>query len=379
MSGAGRTIAACCALLFGAGLAGCAQEDLVARLRLPSECEQRGDCPDAASPDAASPDAASPDAASPDAAGPDASDMDAGPNAEVDAGGEPEPICPPIQCRVSSQSRDAFCDADGRLAWLGDGCAETRGIPRLRYAICSCTDVVTTSPLQVDGALALNHELHIGADVHVSGDVDLGAVLFAAQTPDFGGDVRENVSPAPCPCDESFDVAAAVQARASDNDDADTPSDQFANFGGAQMLELTCGRYYFTRLSGSGPLRIRAQGNVALYVGQDIALDSNLAIDGDAASSVSLFVAGNVRVGGTIATGGGVRLRLVVGGNGTVDLNGDVTLSGMLYAPRSDLVTRGRFELFGSLFAERVVPSRELIVHDDVSLDGADADSCSAP
>ena len=191
--------------------------------------------------------------------------------------------------------------------------------------------------------------------------------------------LRENVAPAPCPCDEIFDVSAAVQARMADNDDAGMPSDRLANFDGAQTLDLVCGRYYFTRLSGSGPLSIRAQGNVALYVGQDLALDSNLVIEGDAARSVSLFIAGNVRVAGTIATSGGARMRLVVGGNGTVDIGGDVELSGLLYAPRSDLVTRGRFELFGSLFAERVVPSRELIVHDDASLDGADADSCNAP
>ena len=372
MRAAGRTLAACCALLCGIG---CDQEDLVARLRLPGPCERRADCSDAAVPDAGRADAAEPDA----------SDMDAGAPPEVedagrgDSGGEPEPICPAVQCRVTSQSRAAFCDAGGRLAWLGDGCAETRGIPRLGYAICSCTDVVTTSPLQVEGAIALNHELHVGADVHVSGDVELGATLFTSETPDFGGDVRENVAPAPCPCDESFDVGAAVQARAGDNDDADMPSDQLANFDGAQTLDLSCGRYYFTRLSGSGPLRVRAQGNVAIYVGQDVAIDSNLAIDGDEGSSVSLFVAGNVRVGGTIATGGGAQLRLVVGGNGTVDLNGDCVFSGMLYAPRSDLVTRGRFELSGSLFAERVVPSRELIVRDDVRLDGADADSCTAP
>jgi hypothetical protein len=74
-----------------------------------------------------------------------------------------------------------------------------------------------------------------------------------------------------------------------------------------------------------------------------------------------------------------LKVRLIVGGEGTVNLRSAVAMNGVLYAPRADFVSDGRFELNGALFAERVNPNRELIIHYDPALGDPNAHSCRTP
>ena len=72
------------------------------------------------------------------------------------------------------------------------------------------------------------------------------------------------------------------------------------------------------------------------------------------------------------------RVRLYVGGDGTIQLGGGGTFAGNLYAPRAELVTAGDTEVFGALFVRRVAASGPLTVHYDTGVLRA-GDDCQPP
>jgi hypothetical protein len=347
------------ALLWGLAAVSCEQEDLVARARVAViTCEERGDCP------------------------PEAGSIDAGRDADM----APEPECKATACASRSRSRDALCNGSGPLAQLGDGCSDdARRALSFRYALCACTGLATASPFEIDGAgarIAVNGDAAIGEGARIAGDIELQGSLIGSAKPT--GQLIEH-GPPRCGCPpalEPLDVKAAVDARASDNDNGDLPVGMFAGIAGTRALELACGRFYFSRISGSGAVQIKASGNVAIYIGANVELTGDLIIEPDGPTQVSLFIAGNVLVTGRVqlaSPDGALNVRMVVGGDGTVNLRGDVVMNGLVYAPRAELVSDGRFELNGALFAERVNPNRELIIHYDASLGDPAAQRCGTP
>ena len=231
----------------------------------------------------------------------------------------------------------------------------------------------------------------VGKDAYVAGDVrlsalDVGGVLTlpAEATLDVpalstGETRRAPVSvTAPCDCAEErlLDVGALVAAHEEANDDAalGIDPDDYAN-GGARTLELDCGKVWLSRIGGEA-LTIVARGRVALFVGGDLALEGPLEVRTEGEGEIDLFVAGNVvgaarwMLGDPAAP---ARVRLYVGGSGTVDLAGGGLFAGNVYAPRAELVTPSEVEVFGSLFVRRLVSSGGLRVHyDRAVLDAGD-------
>jgi hypothetical protein len=115
-------------------------------------------------------------------------------------------------------------------------------------------------------------------------------------------------------------------------------------------------------------------------VAGNVELDAGWIVNLDAGAQLDLFVAGNLRVAGELQltrTDAASKVRLLVGGQGTVDLGADTSIGGVLYAPRAELVTRGRFEIDGALFVRRAAPGAELLVHYDPSLASSAAISCA--
>lgn len=304
------------------------------------------------------------------------------------------PDCQPAECAAhsceSALNSAQFCEESGNLVAAGDGCsASAPSTPVFRFALCSCTDFVTSSPFEVDGpaapAIAIDGELRVADGVRLAGSVRVGEELRTGSTsmpPDIGGRLEEHADPS-CACggDALFDFSAALSQRRTDNDNAARDPRELDGFSGARDLDLACGRYYFTRIAGTGALRMRIHGRVALFVAGNIELDDAWNVQLDAGAQLTLIIAGNVRVGGRLELnpgGDASNAQLLVGGAGTIDLNAETSVHATLYAPRSELVTRARFELSGALLLRRVAPGAEFIVHYAASAGDPAANGCQA-
>jgi hypothetical protein len=252
-----------------------------------------------------------------------------------------------------------------------------------RSTVGTATDFVTMHALHVaadvasDGALGAPDSVGIVGELTTTATVDIGGSLQlsgdltlpndAALT--LGGVLVQTPNPAcNCQADNLLDVDALVQAQATDASALAAGFDPAAleHVASDQTLELTCGRYRVPRIAGPSDLRIRALGRVALFVEGDVALDGGMELTLEEGASFDLFVAGNVRVGAEWQLGGAEqagRVRVYVGGDGTIDLAAEASIGGLLYAPRAELVTRGDLELYGPLFTRRLAPGGALTVH----------------
>ncbi|MBX3245960.1 MAG: hypothetical protein KF901_02120 [Myxococcales bacterium] len=260
------------------------------------------------------------------------------------------------------------------------------------------------APLDVAGSIRCGGELFGSGPITVGKDVFAGrgvrvsalAATGAAHVPDDApyevrdrdevrlGVVRGPVDVAPpCDCDPAqlLDVAGVVDAyrEANDNAAAGLADDALAT-GDARALTLDCGRYYLDRIGG-GSVELVVRGRVALFVGGDVALDRTFEVSLERGGELDLFIAGNVVSGGAWTLGdptSPARLRLYVGGAGTIDLTSGGELAANVYAPRAELVTPAALEVFGSVFARRVVASGPLALHYDEAVLDVGAD-CPAP
>jgi hypothetical protein len=236
-------------------------------------------------------------------------------------------------------------------------------------------------PAPAAAALGVNGSVQIGQGGRVDGSLRAAGTITGSEALEVTGELLEN-APAPCTCAEErlLDIAALVRARRDDNDNAAAALEatELAGFEGTRELSLPCGRYFLTRLAGTGALSIRALGNVALFVEGNVELDDALEIQANAGARVDVFVAGNMRVTGALSLGGDPngteRVSLFLASRGSLNLRGSTSIVGNLYAPRADLVTAASFELYGSLFVRRAAPGGDLILHQDVS--AAEPSSC---
>ena len=301
------------------------------------------------------------------------------------------PLCEARDC-TQLAATSGFCLQTGELVSVGDSCADDDPTKqRFRFAVCSCTDFVTTSTVLIDGpgttAIAIDRELRVGSGVTLQADVRVGETLRSgeANAPDVQGELIEHAAPS-CACDPNtlLDVADVVAQHRDDNDNAQLGLDsrKLDGFDQPTDIDIECGRLYLSRIAGARALQLKVHGRVALFVAGNVELDDTLSIEVDDAARLTLLVAGNVRVGGTLdvsSAAGAANVRLVVGGAGTIDLGGQTRVVGALYAPRAELVTRGRFELTGAMFVRRAAPGAELALHYDAALMDVSVDDCAAP
>lgn len=295
--------------------------------------------------------------------------------------------CVPARCEPPGDIA-SLCSAEAvpsaPLVQVGDRCSDaSSGGPDFHYALCSCTDFVSAHPLRVFGpgeadaavagpdSVGIGGAFSTGATVEIAGSLQVSGVLTlpGADALTLGGMLVETPSAA-CNCqDESLlDIAALVRSQATDARALAGGFDpaRLEDVSTDSTLELACGRYRVDRIAGPSDLRIRALGRVALFVDGDLALDGGMEVVLEPSASFDLFVAGNVRVGAAWLVGGveqAGRVRVYVGGDGTVDLAAEASIAGTLYAPRAELVTRGDLDVYGPLFVRRAAPGGELRVH----------------
>jgi hypothetical protein len=323
-----------------------------------------------------------------DAAACDAS-VDPPPDAASDADGAPDarqPSCRPRVCSALASS-DAFCRSNGSAVQVGDTCSANLELPpQSRYALCSCTALVSSLTFTADAFTStLQRPAANAADLGVNGDLDLsgsgridGVIHVAGKRQlssalQVDGVVEATQQP-PCACEAArlLDVATLVRAHKQNHDNAreGLSETMLDGFRGTKELSLPCGRYFFTRLKSENQLIIRARGNVAIFIENDIELNDSLQIvTDDDTSRVSVFVAGQARTGGSLSLNGNpngkARVNLYVQGDGTLDLTGAVDITGNVYAPYAELVTTGPLQIYGSLFVRRAAFGGEVFIHRD--------------
>ncbi len=342
--------------------------DVVARRPLATDGGADSRVPDAADtePDTGRP--GIPDTGTPDTGAPDAGD----------AGAPPIPHdCSAETCGALG-TRNDFCTA-GRPAAvvIGDGC-DPDGHQHVQFAVCTCTDLITSALFEVDAldpaaprgsaSIAVNRNLRLGTETSVDGSIIVAGMYGATAEPRFTGELFVN-GPESCSCapEKFLDIPGLIAARAADNDNdaAQLTAERLDGFS-TESLALDCGRYYFDRVIGSGALRIDARGRVGIFIAGEISVDGPLTLTLAPGASADIFVAGTVRVGGRLELSNGNegnRVLFAVNGTGTIDLEDGAVVDGSIYAPRSEIVTRGPLELNGFLFVLRAAFEDTARVH----------------
>ena len=291
-------------------------------------------------------------------------------------------VCPAQTCAAGT---DAGATGGNARAQVGDGCSDgDPGAQAFRFALCSCSDYVSESPLIVDGAgvqgsaervasVGVNGSLTLGGGANIAGALQVAGMIATGDGPELtvAGRVLDHAYPA-CNClpQNLLDIPALVTAAKTSNDDLAQGLDPRAldGFSTEQTLSLASGSLYLSRVAGSAPLTIAVTGAVQLYIDADPAFDSSWTVTVAQDATLDLFIASNVRVSGMLAIGSADtagRVRVYVGGTGTINLAMTSLIGGSLYAPTAELVTRGPLEVYGPLFVRRAAPGDEVRVHYD--------------
>lgn len=279
--------------------------------------------------------------------------------------------------------------SNGRWATAGD--SSIRGTLRVNDAVqvTGAAELRVGADLYVQGDLRADGTVVVGRRAQVGGAVDVpalqvaellttspGAVIDLHGGGQLGGQATAPVTVGPpCACDpgQLFQVAAWVAAQRVDNDNGALglePND-WQNLPTDRTIDLPCGRYYLSAIGGAGALTLRLGGRVALFVDGDLSLQAPLTVQTGERGELDLFVAGNVVSAGRLSLGDAAhpaRVRLYVGGSGTLELSGGGVFAGNIYAPQAELVSSAALETFGALFVRRVALSDRLTIHYDTAV-----------
>ncbi|MFT3923901.1 MAG: hypothetical protein QM778_15315 [Myxococcales bacterium] len=302
--------------------------------------------------------------------------------------------CRATLCPDAHAARDMFCASSGFVGLSGDSCEPNQLTARAhRYALCSCSDYTAGGSLHVDafrgsptdtltnaGDVGVNGDFNAGADVSIGGALRLsGQVTSEASQPlSTGAGVEQSPTP-PCDCADPDQLAMpdlVSQVRAdNDNQSIGLAVRQLDGVSNPAPLTLPCGRYFLSRIASPDPVRIHVTGRALLVVESNIELDSSFEIEVDPGASIELFIAGTMRVNGELTLGDVARgessLRLHLAGEGSLNLQGNATIAGVLDAPRAELVTGQALTVYGALLVRRAAPEANLVVHYDAALASA--------
>jgi hypothetical protein len=262
-----------------------------------------------------------------------------------------------------------FCDGQGGILLPGDTdvCTGDLGKKTFLFAICSCTGVTANNTLKTDsfdsemmdmmvmdggsvgvnGAYSASSAVDIGGSLWVDGKIQTfnthevaqilqcGADITAGSPSHVGDDVflegsifAQNktmeavIVKTPCDCSEPIDVAAIVNGYMQDNDNDSVPVevDELVALPDAKVLELPCGRYFFSGISSNNTLTIKLTGRTVIAIAGDVKTAGAFAIELGPDAELDLFVAGNVDFNNTAAIGDPKRpaaARMYVGGGVT--------------------------------------------------------------
>jgi hypothetical protein len=263
-------------------------------------------------------------------------------------------------------------------------------------------DAVTDT--EIDGSLKTEADatwvgwLKVGADLAIGGDATGIGMLEVLGVLSVGGsetmlpesvvgsraDYQPLAGP-PCPCDPAtfFDVAGAVAAARTANDNAAAGLPTRLAAVGVNDLRLETGTYFFEDAATVGQTHITIAGQVALYVEGTIAAVGEQNITVEDGGSLDLFVSGTIATVGWSTTGSAAHpdaIRLYLGGTGSVLLAavGAHDFYGNIYAPEATLAYVGDNRVVGSLFGRTLDGVGALTIGYGAPID-ADPPSCDDP
>jgi len=243
-------------------------------------------------------------------------------------------------------------------------------------------------PLQGPYAVRVEGNAEVGGDVRVAALRVAGSFALADDaalevTAGAPAVVRTTVDiPPACSCSPLLDLATLIDAASRDNDNAAIgldPENGLKVFDAEREVELPCGRYYVGDIYAARALTVRVTGRVALYVQHGIVVENTAAFTVvlENAAELDLFVAQGIAASGPVSIGSPgtpTRARLHFGATDSLNFRAPTLLATSLYAPRSELVAQGGFELFGAALLRRIA-SGALTLHYDRALA---RDPCSA-
>jgi hypothetical protein len=229
-------------------------------------------------------------------------------------------------------------------------------------------DVVTTGAASLDGQMTVGKDVSVGgnltgtAPLSVSGTLSVGGqdTYLGPKTVAASGTYAAPSGP-PCPCAAGsiFDVAAAVKAASTSNDNTANGIDPATwGSGGTSAVTLPTGRYYASTVTDLGTLTLSIEGTVALFFDGDLDTVGNGSITFSPGASLDLYVAGALHSLGSFNLGSAAdaaNLRIYVGGTSDVDIEqsslGSTSIYGGIYAPTAQLHYAGDTTITGAVFA----------------------------
>ncbi|QRK10497.1 hypothetical protein JQX13_10610 [Archangium violaceum] len=259
----------------------------------------------------------------------------------------------------------------------------TRGIQ-------AATTLSIAGELRTRGSLEGNGPVSVEEDAHVGGDITLGELTVGGiltLPPERNLSVsgsfqvselrREPVAPLapPCPCDafDGEDIGALVSGHVTDNHNASIGLDPAAldGFSEDRTLELPCGRFYLSRIAGTGSAKLVVRGRSALFVGGDVDVGRRFEVALLEGAELDLFIAGRLFAAERLSLGSArfpSRLRVYVGGPGSFEVPASSLLAGNFHAPEASMDMSEKLELFGALLIGRLASSGEVSIHYDLDV-----------
>lgn len=223
--------------------------------------------------------------------------------------------------------------------------------------------VFTSGDLGFAGEVSIGDTVAVGGDLGGAGSLSAKTLRVQGKVATAGsvqGDVQPYEAPTatPCGCDAPYDVAGAVVAARTANDNAKIGLSPEITVAGGKTLVLPSGRYYLEKVAAAGVLDIRAEGAVLLYIDGSFDIAGASRIELAPGATLDLFVAGTLAQAGGVVFGDPDRpeaFRLYVGGEGSVLVGaGERDFYGMIYAPTADLVFAGGTTVHGAVFARNL-------------------------
>lgn len=266
----------------------------------------------------------------------------------------------------------------------------------------STTGVTVMSTLRTHGSLHAQGPLTgssvlVEADATVGGDIQLvnlrvdgtlttpaGAVVAVSGQQLISATAQQDVRvPIPCPCELDPYVTAPINQLQARNDNASLglAPQQFELYSGDVAIDLPCGRYYFSRIAGTGSLRLRIQGRVELAVGGGIDVGGDWTVSLSPSAELDLYVHGDVAVAGVVAVGDPTappRLRWFPGGIDALRFSGGGYISAALLGRRRAWMTSTPIDLYGAAVLDSAQINGSLRIHRDLAVQRI-AGSCRLP
>jgi hypothetical protein len=253
--------------------------------------------------------------------------------------------------------------------------------------------------LHWNGNLELGASVTVGGDAYVSGAITgntmaVAGTLYTASPPPSGvtyGKLAQQAVTVPPPCDcasaDLVPVAAIVAAHQSNNDNAAIGLDAGAlnaNTTSGIRLDLPCGNYYVTGMSGDS-VTVVAHGHTALYVEGDIRMNGLLELTLDPTATFDVFVHGDVLLNGPGEIGSPAYpalMRMYVSPSSNsreFGINAGFLLAGELYIPTMDLGVNTDHVAYGAFFANSAGNNDGITVHYDNAVTTVGDTTCPPP